>query len=95
MKPRFITQLDETAQADIRKRLEVLKNTFGDITDESIEEAMSDKINVTIPNIEWQEWLHYSYDLELYVDDNATYQNMLDEFSKYQENRRKKYGYDY
>ena len=90
----FIAQLSEEAQKDIRLRLEKLK-TFGDMTDEDIETAMDDKINIIVPNIEWEEWKNYSYELETYVNDDRIHQHMLDEFALYQEFRRVKYGYDY
>lgn len=95
MKPVFICQLSEEAQADIKNRLETLKNTFLEMKDEDVETAMDDKIVNVIPNIEWQEWIHYDLDLYVYVDDDIIHQHMLDEYSRYQELRRKKYGYDY
>ena len=95
MKPVFICQLTKEAQADIRLRLEIIRDTFLDLTDTDIENAMNDKISNVIPDIEWEEWKHYDYELSVYVNDDDYREKMLDEFSKYQEARRKKYGYDY
>lgn len=95
MKPVYVNELSKEAQDDIRKRLDVLERTFGEITKEDVEDTMNGDIRSAVHTIEWMEWLHYGYDLELYVDDGIMHQHMLDEFSRYQEIRRKKYGYDY
>lgn len=93
--PRFICELDEKAQLDIKNRLENLKQTFGAITTEDIERALEEKINIVIPEIEWQEWSHFDYELRAYIDDEAVVQEFLRLFNEYQKQRRKQFDYDY
>lgn len=92
---RFVYELDEKAQLDIRKRFKYLKDTFGEIDDKFIEEILREKINITVPELEWQEWLHFDSDLSAWIDDRAFVDKSLCMFESYQEKRRKKFGYDY
>jgi hypothetical protein len=44
--------------------------------------------------LEWQEWLFFDSPLD-WIDDEEFRQHLLDEYSDWQKERRKMFGYDY
>lgn len=90
----FIAELDERAQTDIRKRFEALKGCFDLFTDEDIDKALDDKVNIVVPNLEWQEYLYFDLSLE-WIDDVDFIRTLLNKLDEWQRERRKSFGYDY
>ncbi len=88
----FIAELDERAQLDIRNRLETIKRYKEPYLE--VDTAMEDKINIIVPELEWQEWLFFDSSLD-WIDDEEFRQHLLDEYSDWQKERRKMFGYDY
>ena len=86
MKKLFIRQLCESAQNDIRSRLEAL----GDSTDEEIEEAMDDKIDIIIPAIEEAEQDRFCESIN-WMNDDDWFDRLLQEFYNAQCERRRWY----
>ncbi len=90
----FVCELDDKAKLDIRKRLVNLKGCFDIFSDEDINRVFDEKINIAIPELEWQEYLYFDLSLE-WIDDDEFISELLERFCEYQDNRRKVFGYDY
>lgn len=85
MKPVFICQLREEAQADIKRRLETITEDPN-----TVEMAMSDKLNIVLDIIEDVE--QGKLDLALsWVDDDRLYDSMLQTLWNYQVEKRRWY----